>query len=319
MDAAMIDPARDHDLLATRAEQEALLAKAIAALQTRAGPHADDLLLARMQGNALVAEGRFADAIPFYESALALDANDPAALSGLAYARASAGDDAGALDVRRRIAALYPTYANEIDLARAYAATGDRSGTIATIDVALPLAAKVSPSALAWSHLYAGRAALEVNDRVRARVEFGAAEAAAEHVPRENPRYTWYLEQSQEALLALGLAGSRATMGVSMAPWTGPELPGSVASTYKFRVALSGPPGRTVTLRASGLPQSWIASFCSDRMCSPFTLVATIPASGVKIVEFQVIPGDAHASAHPTVRVSAKADGAEQTASAVVE
>jgi peroxiredoxin/tetratricopeptide (TPR) repeat protein len=319
MDAAMIDPARDHDLLATKAEQEALRVKAIAALQTHAAPHADDLLLARMQGDELVAEGRFADAIPFYESALVLNANDPAALSGLAYARSTAGDEAGALDIRRRIAAAYPTYANEIGLARAYAATGDHAGTIEAIDIALPLAAKVSPGALAWSHLYAGRAALEVNDRGRARVEFSAAEVAAEHVPRENPRYTWYLEQSQEALLALGLGASRTTMGLSIAPWTGPELPGSIASTYKFRVALSGAAGTSVTLRASGLPKTWIASFCSDRMCSPFTLVATIPASGIKIVEFQVIPGAAHASAHPTVRVSAQANGTEQSASAVVE
>jgi hypothetical protein len=84
-----------------------------------------------------------------------------------------------------------------------------------------------------------------------------AAQAVAERIPRGNPRYAWYLEQSQEALVALGLAGAQPATKVTMAPWTGPDLPGSIASTYKYRVVLSGPPGKAVTLHATGLPKHW--------------------------------------------------------------
>jgi peroxiredoxin len=318
LDDAMDDPARDHDLLKTHAEQAALRAKAIAALQTAAQTPADKVLLARMQGDQAVDEGRYADAVTAYGAALAIDDKDQAALSGLAYARAKTGDLAGVAQADRRIATSYPSYSSEIALARAEAATGDRDATIAAIDAAIPLAALKSPAALAWAHLYAGRSALQVHDPARARTEFLAAQAAAERVPRDNPRYTWYLEQSQEALLALGLSGARPATAVTIAPWTGPDLPGSVASTYKYRVALSGPAGKNVTLHASGLPTGWIASFCTDRVCSPFTVQTTVPSSGVKVIEFQVIPDGPNQTAHPTVHIDATAGTAKSSTSTVV-
>jgi peroxiredoxin/tetratricopeptide (TPR) repeat protein len=318
LDDAMDDPARDHDLLKTHAEQDALRAKAIAALQTSAQTPADKVLLARMQGDQAVSEGRYADAVTAYDAALAIDDKDESALSGLAYALSRTGDTAGVAKADQRIATSYPSYSSEIALARAEAAIGDHDATLAAIDAAIPLATLKSPAALAWAHLYAGRSALQVHDPARARTEFLAAQAAAERVPRENPRYTWYLEQSQEALLALGLSGARPATAVTIAPWTGPDLPGSVASTYKYRVALSGPAGKTVTLHASGLPKQWIASFCTDRVCSPFTVQTTIPASGVKVIEFQVIPDGPNQRAHPTVRIDATAGSAKSTTSAIV-
>jgi len=318
LDDAMDDPARDHDLLKTHAEQAALRAKAIAALQSSAQTPADKVLLARMQGDQAMDAGRYADAVTAYDAALAIDASDRDALSGLAYALSKSGDLAGVARVDGRIASAYPSYATEIALARAEAAIGDRAATLAAIDAAIPLAASKSPAALAWAHLYAGRSAIAVHDPARARTEFLAAQAAAARVPRDNPRYTWYLEQSQEALLALGLAGARPLTAVTIAPWTGPDLPGSVASTYKYRVALSGPAGKTVTLRASGLPKQWIASFCTDRVCSPFTVQTTIPSSGVKVIEFQVIPDGPNQKAHPTVHIDATAGQARSSTSTVV-
>ncbi len=47
---------------------------------------------------------------------------------------------------------------------------------------------------------------------------------------------------------------------------------------------------RRVALAASGLPKRWIASFCSDRQCAPFRTTVAIPESGVKVVEFQLVP-----------------------------
>jgi len=319
LDDAMDDPARDHDLLKTHAEQAALRAKAIAAMEkvTTQTP-ADTVLLARMQGDQALEDGRYADAVTAYDSALAIDDKDQASLSFLAYALSKTGDQAGVARIDQRIATYYPSYASEITLARAEAALGDHGATIAAIDAAIPLAALKSPAVLAWTHLYAGRSALQVHDTARARSEFLAAQAAAERVPRDNPRYTWYLEQSQEALLALGLSGAQPATAVTIAPWTGPDLPGSVASTYKYRVALSGPAGKNVTLHASGLPKQWIASFCTDRVCSPFTVQTTIPSSGVKVIEFQVIPDGPNQKAHPTVRIDATAGKAKSTTSTVV-
>jgi thiol-disulfide isomerase/thioredoxin len=57
LDDAMIDPARDHDLLRTRAEQDTLRNRAIAALQANAQTPKDRVLLARLQGDAAESGG----------------------------------------------------------------------------------------------------------------------------------------------------------------------------------------------------------------------------------------------------------------------
>jgi thiol-disulfide isomerase/thioredoxin/tetratricopeptide (TPR) repeat protein len=318
LDDAMIDPARDHDLLRTRDEQDALRLRAIAALQAHAVSPEDRALLARMQGYAAQSAGRYAESATAFRAALAIGPQDVEALSGLLFALERSGDHAAALPIAAQIASLSPSYSSEIALARARAAVGDHDDTIAAIDAAIPLAAQKSPAVLAWTHLYAGRAAVTVHDPARAKQEFAAAGTAAERVPRTNPRYSWYLEQSQEALIALGLSGTGSAATVTMAPWTGPDLPGSIASTYKYRVALSGPPGQAVKLHASGLPKDWVASFCTNRVCAPFTVESTIPASGVLVIEFQVIPDVPGSKAHPTVRIDATAGGEKSATSAVV-
>jgi hypothetical protein len=116
-----------------------------------------------------------------------------------------------------------------------------------------------------------------------------------------------YLEEAQEATVALAAAHPEGKTALSLAPWTGPDLPGSVSSTYKYRLVVAGTPGKTVALAASGLPKRWVASFCTDRVCAPFRTTVALPESGVKVIEFQVIPQAAAASA-PTVRVDG--DGA---------
>ena len=285
MDDAMTDPARDHDLLKTHAEEGVLRDLAIAALNRTPPSPQDRALDDRMTGDSQVALGRFDDAERSYRDALAIDGGDREALTGLAYALSQRGDEAAVVTVDEQIAARYPSYASEIALARANAAAGNREAALAAIDAAIPLAQKSAPAAQAWTLLYAGRAAVEVGDTGRARGEFAAAGRAASLIPRNNPRYGWYLEQSQEALLALGLTGAHPAFALTMAPWTGPELPGSLAGTYKYRVALSGTPGSGVALQATGLPAGWIGSFCSDKLCSPFKLHTSIPPSGVKIVD----------------------------------
>jgi thiol-disulfide isomerase/thioredoxin len=104
-------------------------------------------------------------------------------------------------------------------------------------------------------------------------------------------------ERTQEGLVAVALAGKREKTFVSVVPWSGPDLPGSLASTLKYRLIVAAPGGSNVTLRAQGLRSHWIASFCADGLCSPQRVAFTSPESGVKTYEFQLVPP--HAGAAP--------------------
>jgi len=97
-------------------------------------------------------------------------------------------------------------------------------------------------------------------------------------------------ERTQEGLVAVALAGKRDKTYVSIAPWSGPDLPGSLASTLKYRLIVAAPAGTPVRLRAQGLLPKWIASFCAAGLCSPQTVSLTSPESGVTTYEFQLVP-----------------------------
>jgi hypothetical protein len=122
-----------------------------------------------------------------------------------------------------------------------------------------------------------------------------------------------YIEESQEAIVALRLGDGRGAAAVTLAPWTGPELPGSIPNTIKYRLIVAGNAGKTIALRASDVPKGWVASFCSDRVCAPFRVEVAIPENGVKIVEFQLVPPSA-TTISPKVRVIGSGDGFESTA-----
>jgi len=97
-------------------------------------------------------------------------------------------------------------------------------------------------------------------------------------------------ERTQEGLVAVALARGVGKPLVSVMPWTGPDLPGSLASTLKYRLIVAAPPDASVTLHARGLRPQWVASFCADGLCSPQTVSFASPASGVKTFEFQLVP-----------------------------
>jgi hypothetical protein len=122
-----------------------------------------------------------------------------------------------------------------------------------------------------------------------------------------------YLEESQEATVALGLAAPADGPAVSLAPWTGADLPGSVPSTIKFRLIVAGVAGHNVALQTADVPKGWVASFCTDKICAPFKVDVAIPDSGVKVVEFQLVPPQGKA-ATPRVRVTGTDGGHESTA-----
>jgi hypothetical protein len=166
---------------------------------------------------------------------------------------------------------------------------------------------------LAYAHLYAGRTYAKNGDSAAARVQFDEMLAWAEKLPHDDERHDMYLEEGQEAIAALELGG-HSGISVSLAPWTGSDLPGSIPNTFKYRLVLAGGAGTNVKLRASGVPKSWVASFCSDKVCAPTQVGVAIPESGVKVVEFQLVPPGTERAA-PKVLVTGSDGRTEATAS----
>lgn len=306
LDDAMDDPARDHDLLATKAEEETLRAAAIAAFAPLATSDGDKALLARLRGDEAAQLGAWHDADAAYAQALAIDPSDVSALGGAAYAASQLGDAKRVVMLNQQIAALGPSAPAFVALGRAQAKAGDLPGAEASFAHAEQLAV-AEPARLAWTDLYFGRVETAAGNARKAHDAFARAGAAALRIPKTDPRQTWYIEEAQEGTVALGVARASAP-ALSLAPWTGPDLPGSLASTLKYRLVVTGAPGANVALAASGLPRHWIGSFCSDRVCAPFRTSVALPAAGVKIVEFQVVPYGA-ATAPVTVRVDASTGG----------
>ena len=113
------------------------------------------------------------------------------------------------------------------------------------------------------------------------------------------------IERTQEGLAALALGHGDGHTALAIAPWTGPDLPGSIASTQKFRLLVVAPPDRDVTLRATGLRPHWIASFCGDGICAPQKITLRTAPSGVKTYEFQLVPPVAGAASGRVSVVSA--------------
>ena len=305
-DDAMTDPSRDHDLIKTQAEQHTLRSAAIAALAPIASSDADLALLARLRGDEAAALGDWTGADAAYADALKHAPDDADALSGQAYAVSHLGDDARVAAIDARIAELHPSYAAYVSLGRALAKTGDVAKAAQSFTRALELAAG-NPVRLAWTNLYDGRMETAAGRRDEAREAFARAAAAAEQISKSDPRREWYIEQAQEGAVALDVAHGAAT-ALSLAPWTGPDLPGSVASTFKYRLVLTGVPGAKIALTATGLPQHWIGSFCTDRVCAPFRTSVVVPPSGVKVVEFQIVPITTH-DARASVRIAASSGG----------
>jgi peroxiredoxin len=291
-DEAMDDSSRDHDLIKTQAEQERLRAAAIAALAPIASGDADAALLARLRGDEDAALGRWHDADVAYAQALVHAPGDLDALNGQAYAASELDDQARVVAIDTQIATLAPSAPSFVALGRAQAKRGDVAAAELAFDVAQRLAA-ATPRTLAWTNLYDGRMETDAGNRDKARAAFVRAAAAAALIPAGDPRRDWYIEQAQEGEVALDVARGRGA-ALSLAPWTGPDLPGSVASTIKYRLVVTGVPGAHLALAAIGLPQHWIGSFCTDRVCAPFRTSIVVPPAGVKIVEFQVVPTTPH-------------------------
>ncbi|MBV8299866.1 MAG: redoxin family protein [Candidatus Eremiobacteraeota bacterium] len=308
-DAENVDGETDY--LRIQAEENVLRDAAAKALEPLAQSAADKALLARLQGDAAYAREEWPQAIAAYERGLAVAPEDPDLLSGYGTALRSDGDYARAAEAFAKLANADPSVENLVEYGNTAAgAKRFNDATVAFSRAVATARAKVDakPSdakairKLAWAYLYQGRMYAKAGENAKARAAFAQTSAWSAKLPKKDARHDMYLEEAQEATVALDAAHPAGKTAISLAPWTGPDLPGSVSSTYKYRLVVAGTPGKSVALEASGLPKRWVASFCSDRQCAPFRTTVALPSSGVKVIEFQVIPQSASAKP-PTIRV----------------
>lgn len=301
------------DLLRTRAEEATLRDATIAALEpiARSGP--DRIMLDELEGDAARDREQYATALADYRAVLALDPKNIEALGGVAYASSRLERRSDEIAAERKLVALQPaspdplvdlglTLAEVKRFPEAYAAFA-RAVTIAQAHVDAKPGAALLVRKLAWVHLYFGRTYAKGGEPTKARAQFEQLMAWTQKLPANDERHDMYLEEGQEAIVALGLTATSHVASVSLAPWTGADLPGSIPNTIKYRLIVSGASGKNVALRASGVPKGWVASFCSDRVCAPFRVSVAIPPSGVKVIEFQLVPPSAKAAPGGKVRV----------------
>jgi hypothetical protein len=80
-----------------------------------------------------------------------------------------------------------------------------------------------------------------------------------------------------------------ALAALTLTPWRGSDLPTATQAAAKYRLTLTGTPGKTVHLSVTGVADGWIAAFCDNRVCSPTRVTETIPKSGQVVVQFELI------------------------------
>jgi hypothetical protein len=106
-----------------------------------------------------------------------------------------------------------------------------------------------------------------------------------------------------------------ATMGIS--PWNGADLPTATQAAAKYRLTVTGKPGRRVTLNATNVAPGWIAAFCDPRMCSPTRSTQVIPSSGSLVVQFELVR-ETEDAPHRSGAVIASSDGSRVTVPSAV-
>ncbi|MGA3038832.1 MAG: redoxin domain-containing protein [Vulcanimicrobiaceae bacterium] len=303
------------DVPRTEAEENNLRLEAIAAMKPIASTHASKMTLDLLLGDANQYDTKWADALSAYTAAHMLDPKNEDALSGMAFAAGRLKNHDVVISAEEQLVALEPHSVSAlvdlgIDLGAAKRfeearRAFDRAIVLASAKADARHAKATDIRMLAWAHLYYGRTEAKAGNLPAARQQFADATQTTLRLPKTNSRYTIYLEQAQEETVALDIRGtSRTSAALSFAPWTGPQLPGSSPDTAKYRLVVTGKPGQSVHLHAVDMPKGWIASFCTDRICAPLQVATTLPDSGVKVIEFQVVPPDAKSLAHvPSVRV----------------
>lgn len=90
-------------------------------------------------------------------------------------------------------------------------------------------------------------------------------------------------------------------------------LSGTVPNARLYLLRVTGKPGESVLLRATGLPREWIASFCTPRVCAPFRVSFQMPRKGELDTELQIIPPDRDKNVKARFTIAALAADARAT------
>ena len=283
-------------------EEGALTLAAGAALRDHAATAAQ-----RAKGLVLIAQGdgdlnEWSAAAGAYRDALVLRPDSPPLVAKLARAYYRLHDYDRMIAQAQRYTRLRPRDGDGwADLGLAYQRArrfGDAAPAYERSLALLSADAKQTPTQdaladVADTALDAANVAVSLGDAAAAHRSFALANAYGDRLGAGGQYATLkrnVKERTQEGLVAVALAGRSGKPVVSVAPWTGPDLPGSLASTLKYRLIVAAPADATVTLRAQGLLPEWVASFCADGLCSPQTVSFKSPAEGVKTYEFQLVP-----------------------------
>ena len=253
---------------------------------------------------------QFADAVHAYQQAVALAPNNAALIGKLTTAYYRLHDYDG---MRRSADAWTKLTPNDPDawdsLGLALQRSQDFKGALPAYQRALTLmiaAAKSNPvgedgkavDEIANEYLDYANVYVALGDATNAQSAFQQARQYAALIP-SNSRLAVMKQRVHERTLE-GLSGTALAGGsgvrLALKAWTGQNLPGSLASTYRYRLVAVGPPGTTVHLGTKGLRSGWVSSFCQDRLCSPNSVTFTMPDDGMKTYEFQLVPPEAGAS-----------------------
>lgn len=159
-----------------------------------------------------------------------------------------------------------------------------------------PTAAAVSD--VAYQARVLGMLSVDLKDPVVGKPAFALAIEYMKRMP-DSPARSRGIEEANEGLIALAATGDKVALAI--APWVGAPLPGSSPNTIKFRLAVSGKAGSSVTLTASRYAKGWLPTFCGDGLCSPVSRTVVLSNAGVKIIEFQMVPNDARAPKRSSV------------------
>ncbi|MGC8485623.1 MAG: hypothetical protein ACP5O6_08340 [Candidatus Baltobacteraceae bacterium] len=76
---------------------------------------------------------------------------------------------------------------------------------------------------------------------------------------------------------------------MTLSAWHGKNLPTVSGYAYRYELRVAGRPKQHVRLSAHGVPNGWIATFCTEEVCMPMQARLTLPADGRERLEFGLI------------------------------
>lgn len=95
-----------------------------------------------------------------------------------------------------------------------------------------------------------------------------------------------------------------AIVTLALAPWRGPTPAAATPAAVKYELTVYGAARQHVDLRADGLPNGWVAAFCTGTVCSPFRYSMELNDRGTGVIEFQALRTDEAAPAHVRVKIT---------------